>query len=180
MWPKCLPPESIAWLENHIETVVKPAVVLQPTLMHSDMCRDSKSIEKRALKILEDLRKFERNYFSEANNSRSMEKAEAMLNGMEPQEIEMARLGFSQYSAQFVLLGMAVHMRAIQRPGKSGKSDHLGRHLKDEIAREFERIGEPTGRTNDFMQALTYAIELAGLQSSPDSLVRARKNPVRN
>lgn len=174
MWPKCLPKNATEHLENFINREINPTNVLRrQQKSHADMVREAKQMEKAALKLLKDLRDFEKNYLDAACENHKQE-ADRLLNGLDDDELNTARLAYSQYSCQFVLLGLGARMRALQKRGKKGK-DGVGRWLKDEVEYVFNKLNLPTGRSNDFMQALGHAISLSGIKASADSLVRSKK-----
>ena len=173
MWPKCLPVSATSHIESFINRAIKPVAEMRKEFKpHADMVREAKQMEKAALKLLRNLREFEKAYFVAMAENHKWE-ADRLLNGLDKEELSTAQIAYSQYSCQFVLLGLAARMRALQVPGRKSK-DPLGRLLKEEIERVFMKLNLPTGRSNDFVQALEYAIYLSGIKASADSLVREK------
>lgn len=173
MWPKCLPETATSYIESFINRSIKPIVEERRKIKsHADMVREAKQMEKAAFKLLRNLRKFEGEY-NDAFCENHKREADRLLNGLSEEDLNTARIAYSQYSCQFVLLGLGARMRALQTRGKKRK-DPLGPLLKEEIERVFNKLNLPTGRSNDFVQALDHAISLSGLKASADSLVKSR------
>lgn len=175
MWPKCLPTNETLYLERFINTTIRSTVEERKKLKpHADMVREAKQMEKAALKLLSNLRDFEEHY-TDAWYENHKREADRLLNGLSDEDLNTARIAYSQYSCQFVLLGLGARMRALQTRGKKRKGI-MGRVLKEEVERVFKSLGLPIGRSNDFVQALDYAISLSGIKASADSLVRSKKS----
>lgn len=151
-WPAGLP-ESLHRPLGDLAALVAKVREIQDKLLPSDMKRDAKSVAKAAYKLLERVRKFENDYFTESHTENYRESALAAIEAglghrLGDDERELFRAGMSNLSLQWPLLGLAYHMRAIaamrSKDGPRIAVTGIYRHAVRDTASLFEWAGLPT------------------------------------
>ena len=178
MWPMCLPPSEAQDLEITIKrTAQRIKAIPQHKPTHVDMVREAKKIGKAAIKLLEYVEYLEHTFPYTDNESVNSETDYFFKTLLNDNELAMARLGYSKSSLEFVLIGLNVRMRMLQKPGKPGRRVNPAQLIVNKVEDAFEKLGLPTGRADDFLQAVEHALKIAEIKSSTDSLIRSRKKP---
>lgn len=169
-WPEALNPALVKSLERLLEVIPAPRL-----LTDKDRNREAKRLARNARKLLDDVRAFHEHFYdADVEDWKSAAEDLAVDSGLNEHEVALFRLGFSPYSLQFPLNGLALHLEALARPGRGGRPvGWLQRHMVESIGTYFDKASLPVTANLDGVFAQTVAAAFDRLQwGEPDHYLR--------
>lgn len=179
LFPPGVPPDVQQRLRSVAEAFAGTAGLSMPKA--SNRWKDAKLIQKKASDLLKLVRQWHAEFASEAIPESARLKAEEDLlaSGLNADELAIARAGLSPADLQFALIGLQVHMRAIQElhSASGGRPKAWrARRLVEIAVDEFRRVGLPVKRDGRyetlFVATCTTMFAVAGVEESVDHAVR--------
>lgn len=157
----------------------------------SDRWADAKAIQKKAADLTKLVRAWHKEFSDVAIEAGVREDAERDLvdQGLDADEVALARAGFDPFALQFVLLGLQAHLHAVQlRHPMSPDEAWRARRLVEIVAEEFHtaklpvtRVERKSPRRNAFAETCEAMFVAAGIvgrkRQTPDpaDLIRELK-----
>jgi hypothetical protein len=188
-FPDRVPPALQARLRVIAEGFAATAGLASPKA--SDRWTDAKAIQKKAADLTKLVRAWHKEFSGLAIDAGAREGAERDLAdlGLDAGEVTLARAGFDPHALRFVLLGLQVHLRAVQLRHPKGPDELWRARLLVKIAAEefrkaklpVTRVERKSPKPNLFAKTCTTMFAISGVAgrkgqtTDPVDLIRELK-----